>query len=94
MLLESQLEEAVRAGDCLALLVEHFYDTGDSSTALRYIREMNARKINVSAYIDTEILDDLLKGSKMTDHASVHGKRASTGNEDENDDIGEDIEQV
>ena len=84
LLQEPQLEEAVRAGDCLALLVEHFYDAGDPSAALRYIREMRARKITVGTYIDADILEDVFKATKQ--------EKNTVTTEDDDGGIGEEIE--
>lgn len=92
LLKEPQLDEAVRAGDCLALLVEHFYDLGESLTALCYIREMRARKITVSTYIDADILDDILKETKQV--GTVSDTSVPSGESDDDDGVGEEIEQV
>ena len=56
----------MRAGDCLALLVEHFYDAGNTKEALHYLKEMKIRKIALNPYIDADILDDIFKGSGDT----------------------------
>jgi hypothetical protein len=77
LLLEPMLEEAVRAGDCLAMLVEHFHDAGDLRGAYRYIQEMEGRGIAVHPYIDAEVLDAVMKvaPSKGNRRGSKQGPR-------------------
>jgi len=92
LLQEPQLDEAVRAGDCLALLIEHFYDAGDHAAVLRYIRELNARKIIVSSYVDADILEDVLKATK---EEKIAVSSEHNGDDDDDDGvIGEEIDQV
>lgn len=55
------MEEAIRAGDCLAMLVEHYHDLGQMNEAYNYIKEMEDRKIALHPYVDAEVLANVMK---------------------------------
>ena len=63
LLQEPNLEEAVRAGDCLALLVEHFHARGKLREAYGCILEMEQRKIPPQPYVDADVLDQVYKAA-------------------------------
>jgi hypothetical protein len=50
------LEEAIRAGDCLAMLVEHFHSRGKMREAYGCLKEFEQRRINPQPYVDSQIL--------------------------------------
>jgi len=56
LLSEPNLEEAIRAGDCYAMIVEYFHSVGDMREAYRYTREMESKQVQVSLYIDADIM--------------------------------------
>ena len=55
------LEEAIRAGDCLAMLIEYFHGKGQMRDAYNYIQEMEDRKIALNPYVEIEVLNDVYK---------------------------------
>lgn len=61
LLQEPMLEEAIRAGDCVAMLVEHFHSKGRMRDAYAYIQDMEERRNPVHPYIDAAILQDIYK---------------------------------
>jgi pentatricopeptide repeat protein len=61
LLQDPMLEEAIRAGDCIAMLVEHFYERGQMREAYTYLKEMEDRNIQPHPYIDAEILNVVYK---------------------------------
>ena len=53
------LEEAVRVGDCLAMLIEHFHGKNQHQVADKYLREMLKRNIQPQPFVDAGVLEDL-----------------------------------
>lgn len=86
------LEEAIRAGDCLAMLVEHFYDCGKMREAYNYLKEMEDRKIALHPYVDAEVLEAVFKavGKSVSgdagDESPIHHHHANRGSNDVGDD--------
>ena len=52
LLQEPLLEEAIRAGDCLAMLVEHFYSRGKMREAYACLKDFETRRIAAGPYVD------------------------------------------
>jgi intraflagellar transport protein 140 len=63
LLQEPMLEEAIRSGDCLAMLVEYFHDSGNFAEAHHYIEEMEARRIPLHPYVDAEVIEAVVKAT-------------------------------
>ena len=61
LLQETALEEAIRAGDCLAMLVEHYHGQRQSTEAFHYLQEMEARRIQLHPYLDAAVIDDIYR---------------------------------
>jgi intraflagellar transport protein 140 len=61
LLQEPMLEEAIRAGDCLAMLVEHYHSRGKMREAFACLNDFDTRRINPAPYVDAEILDNIYK---------------------------------
>jgi hypothetical protein len=61
LLREPMLEEAVRAGDCLAMLVEYFHKRGKMREAYSYVQEMEERRIALHPYVDATILEEIFQ---------------------------------
>jgi intraflagellar transport protein 140 len=101
LLQEPLLEEAIRAGDCLAMLVEHFHSKGRMREAYTYLQEMEERKIAVHPYVDAEVLSEVYKavggGPGRNNNNDVDRKEFNGGrnnnNEDDEDVIDEDIDE-
>lgn len=62
------LEEAVRVGDCLAMLIEFFHNKNDFARADKYLQEMLSRNIQPQPFVEAEVLNDLQRrfGNKKT----------------------------
>lgn len=86
LLQEPLLEEAVRSGDCLSMLIEYFYSKGKMRDAYTYIQEMDSRRIPINPYIDSKILEEIYKAVGVSLHNSKTGdesksnKNSSSGN--------------
>ncbi len=61
LLQDPLLEEAVRAGDCLAMLIENFHSRGRMREAYAYLQEMDERRIPIRPYIDQTIIEQIYK---------------------------------
>jgi len=89
LLQEPLLEESIRAGDCLAMLVEHFHSAKLMQEAYRYLQEMEERHIQLHPYVDSEVINDiyrevgLLQGGGDSDEMAIPPKfnRNSTSDE-------------
>lgn len=79
LLQDPMVEDAIRAGDCYALLIEHSYSTGNYQDAYQYMKEMKERNIQVQPYVDREILEAVQKA------VGVSSSKA-TANESKGDD--------
>lgn len=92
---EPQLDLAIRVGDCLAMLVEHFHRAGNMKLAYQYMLDMKERGILLDPYIDAEVLEDVHNalGIPLDRDNDAPGAGQAEEEEDE-DDIGEDIEEV
>jgi Ran GTPase-activating protein (RanGAP) involved in mRNA processing and transport len=98
------LEDAIRAGDCIAMLVEHFHDRNQMREAYSYIKEMEDRKIALHPYIDAEVLNAVYKAvgkQPSRDNSRPVGRggsEAASNNKskgDEDDEgVGEEEEEV
>ena len=76
LLQEPNLEDAVRSGDCLAMLVEHFFSRGKLREAYGFIQEMERRKVPPQPYVDAEILEQVYRASGV-DKATRGGASAA-----------------
>lgn len=108
LLQDPMVEDAIRAGDCYALLIEHSYSTGNYQDAYQYIKEMKERNIQVQPYVDREILEAVQKAvgvssSKATANESkgddevVYSSRKQqeeTSNYDIDEEIADEINEV
>ena len=61
LLKEPMLEDAIRAGDCLAMLVEHYHGAGRMEDAYEHLRDMESRNIALHPYVDTQILEEVFR---------------------------------
>ncbi len=59
LLKEGNLEEAIRVGDCLAMLVEHYHSAGNMKEAYKNMQDMEGRGIALHPYIDGSILNEV-----------------------------------
>ena len=56
LLKEPLLEDAIRSGDCLAMLVEYYHGSGNMKEAFVYVREMESRNIALNPYVDAQVM--------------------------------------
>jgi intraflagellar transport protein 140 len=66
LLAEPKVEEAIRVGDCLAMLVEFFHAAGRMKEAYNYMKQMTDRNILLHPYIDASIIDEVYKAVGVT----------------------------
>jgi intraflagellar transport protein 140 len=102
-----RLEDGVRAGDVLAMLVEYFHSVGRLKEAYKYMNQMTQRNIQLNPYLDARIIEDVHKemgvsksakasnvssaGASNADRMEIHGKGAASDGEDS---VGEEIDEV
>lgn len=55
------LEDAIRAGDCLAMLVEHYHGIGRMQDAYEHLRDMESRSIALHPYVNAQILEEVFR---------------------------------
>jgi len=93
LLQDPTVDEAIRIGDCYALLVEHYYRVGNMQDAYHYIREMEERSIQVYSYIDPPVVDEILKTMGVTSQKKLPTQKDqfSTQNETERESDQEEI---
>lgn len=93
LLTEPTLEEAIRAGDCLAMLVEYFHGSRQMQDAYRYLREMEERQIQLHPYVDAEIIEEVFKavgatlGGGSSGGGGGGGLNLAHGKDDDGDEI-------
>lgn len=78
LLKEPMLEEAIRAGDCLAMLVEYFHGAGRMQEAYDHLQDMESRNIALHPYVDAQILEEVFKAVGASD-----GRKGGKGKEKE-----------
>ena len=61
LLEDPSIEEAIRAGDVLAMLVEHFYENKQMREAHKYLMEMERRNIQLHPYLDAVVIDTVFR---------------------------------
>jgi len=88
LLQEPALEEAIRAGDCLAMLVEHYYAQKQMQDAYTYLQDMESRNIQLHPYVDAEIIEDIYRavGHNTNQRRSGGGRGGGGGRDDDDDD--------
>lgn len=97
LLEEPRVEEAIRIGDCLAMLVEFFHAAGKMKEAYGYMKQMTDRNILLHPYIDASIIEEVYKAVGVNPNAegSRGGEYKDGGDEksDGEDSVGEEIEE-
>lgn len=73
LLHEPNLEDAIRAGDCLAMLIEHFHSRNKLKEAYACIQEMEQRKIPPQPYVDAEILEQVYRAAGVSNDKARSG---------------------
>jgi len=53
------LDEAIRSGDCYALLIEYYYSENNFEQAYQYLKQMEQRNIEVEPYVEKRILSEI-----------------------------------
>lgn len=100
LLEEPQLESAIRVGDCLGMLVEHFHQTGDMKQSYHFMVDMKERRILLHPYIDAVVLDEVHRAVGVPlnegDGDEVGGGDGGGGSDEEEleDDIDEEVDEV
>ena len=91
LLADPSLEEAIRAGDCYAVLIEYFHSAGDLREAYRYVREMELKQIQVSLYIDADILHAI--DQSVGNRGAARGGAGNKGQAAANRELDESVEE-
>ena len=86
LLAEPNIDDAIRVGDCLAMLVEHLHSKRDLEGAYRYMQEMESRKIAIHPYLDSAVVEEISKAMGVSSNYSSPVK-TKAGNEHEIDDV-------
>lgn len=96
LLEEPQLESAIRVGDCLGMLVEHFHQTGDMKQSYHFMVDMKERRILLHPYIDALVLDEVHQAVGVPLNEEGDDNRVADGsdNEELDDEIDEEVEEV
>jgi intraflagellar transport protein 140 len=84
------VEEAIRIGDCLSLLVETFYKRNNFAEAYHYLKELQERFDPVTAYIDEKVARDIHAqvGIPYSRDEQEHGKKSNRSHDDEEESKG------
>jgi intraflagellar transport protein 140 len=103
LLEEARVEEAIRIGDCLAMLVEFFHAAGKMREAYGYMKQMSDRNILLHPYIDASIIEEVYKAVGVNPNGSEGGgggrsrggdeKASEDKSEDGDDSVGEEIDE-
>lgn len=99
LLEESRVEEAIRIGDCLAMLVEFFHAAGKMKEAYGYMRQMTDRNILLHPYLDASIIDEVYKAVGVNPSGGQKGgdRGGYDGGDDEKSEgeasVGEEIDE-
>lgn len=100
LLSDPMIEEAVRSGDCYAIIVEYFFSQNDLESAYKYILEMEDRRIPLNPYIDNVIIDRVFqannhkKYSSSKEESNVKGEYKSNDEIDEDEVVDEEIDEA
>jgi hypothetical protein len=93
LLQDPMIEEALRVGDCYALLVEHYHRLGNMQDAYHYIREMEDRNVQVLSFLEPPMVEGIKKAMGVNS-TKTHSKQPvqqqqqqqqSFGHEDDDD---------
>lgn len=58
-------DENIRIGDVFALLVEQLHARGDMEAALRYVRQMQEKKIPLEPYLEEDVVSDIGQANRV-----------------------------
>ena len=109
LLHEPRLEDAIRIGDCLAMLVEFFHANGKMREAFGYMKQMTDKNIQLNPYLDATIIEEVYKAAgvsskgiaKQSSNVSDSGvgrggaeKMVVNSRSDDEDSVGEEIDEV
>jgi len=78
------VESAIRLGDCLAMLVEHYYKRRKFAESYRYMQIMQSRNIVLHPYIRDNIIEEVCKavGVSVDRGGTEKDKKAGGGEAD------------
>lgn len=97
------IEEAIRSGDCYAMLVEYFHSRGMYKEAYQYLQEMEDKKIPLHPYVDAAIIDKVFKAvgasyasssKKISMNNGRNGASESKKRDEDDDDVEEAEEEI
>ena len=100
LLQEPDVETAIRLGDCLAMLVEHYYKRRKFAESYRYMQIMQSRNIVLHPYLRDNIIEEVCKAVGVpVDRGGAKEKKGGAGGGDvdldeDADAVGEELDEV
>uniref|UniRef100_UPI00398F7C73 intraflagellar transport protein 140 homolog n=1 Tax=Pristiophorus japonicus TaxID=55135 RepID=UPI00398F7C73 len=93
LLMEPELDQAVRTGDVYALLVEHQAQQGNFEVAYKYMEEMAKKlpSVNVTYYINQRITDAVYKAVGVPVKDNIAVERVRHNSAEDGDQVEEDV---
>lgn len=83
LLEEPGIDEAVRAGDALATLVEAYYAQGDLRKSVEMLEEMKRRGLAAKSYVNARLLQDIQSKGGMGSSSAARSEHKQAGSNDE-----------
>ena len=102
------LDDAIRSGDCYALLIEYYFSENNFEQGFTYIQQMEQRGIEIAPYVEKRILNEIYsrmgvsmeKPKSTTTRPPGESKfnrgegKSNRGDRDRHDDIADNLEEV
>lgn len=93
LLQDPNIEDAIRIGDCLSVLIETFYDRGNYAEAYHYLKELQDRFDNIYSYIDERMENSILKAVGVEKPKVSQSKSSIQEEKKQQDDLDEPVEE-
>jgi intraflagellar transport protein 140 len=82
---EPGIDEAIRVGDALAMLVEAHYDAGDLRRCIEVLEEMRRRGLAAKSYVNARMLQEIQAKSGTAGSVPVRSEHKEMGGEGSDD---------
>ena len=79
LLKEPLLEDVIRAGDCLVMLVVYFHGAGRMYEAYVHLQDMEVRSIALHPYVDAQILEEVFKALGVPEGGATGMNQSNKG---------------
>ena len=87
LLQDPSIEEAIRIGDLLGMLIEFFYHQNSMQDAYHYLREMEDRKIQPFPYVEASVVHDIYKAVGVSRGGAAGGTSSKNKNKMNDEDF-------